>query len=120
MNARRVLVVDDAGSDLTSLEKIIAHAGYVVLTATSGEQAVETAKAEKPDVILIDVNRKTVDGFEATRILQSTAATKDIPVIFVTAKHQAADRVWARMLGAKDFLTKPYTAQQVLAQLRAL
>lgn len=120
MSKGKVLVVDDAKVDLMNLEKIVTGAGYQVVTAVSGEQAVDKAKSEKPDLIFMDVNMKEVDGFQATRTLQGTPETKGIPVVFVTAKNQQADRVWAQMLGAKGFVTKPYSADQILDQLNAI
>ena len=117
--AKKVLVVDDARPDLMNLEKIVSDAGYIVITATSGEQAIEKAKAEKPSLILMDVNMKEVDGFAAARALQNAPETKSIPVVFVTAKDQKADRVWAQMLGAKGYVTKPYTSDQIREHLQA-
>ncbi len=120
MPVRKVLVVDDAKADLMNLEKIVSDAGYLVSSASGGAQAVEKAKADKPDAILMDVNMPEIDGFQATRTLQGSPDTKSIPVIFVTAKDQKADRTWAQMLGAKGYVTKPYSAQQILEQLKAL
>ncbi len=120
MAIRRVLVVDDAKPDLANLEKIVSGAGYLVTTATSGAQAIEKARSDRPDAILMDVNMDNVDGFKAARTMQSIPETKGIPVIFVTSKDQKADKVWAQMLGAKALVTKPYTPAQILEQLQAL
>ncbi len=120
MFLRKIMVVDDARTDLMFLEKIVSDAGYLVVTAVSGEQAVEKAKNEKPDLILMDINMSNIDGFAAKRMLSSHTSTKDIPVIFVTSKDQKADRVWAQMLGAKGYITKPYTKDDILNQLNAL
>jgi twitching motility two-component system response regulator PilH len=114
------MVVDDAKTDLMFLEKIVSDAGYLVVTAVSGEQAVEKAKTEKPDLILMDINMNNMDGFAAKRMLSSNLVTKDIPVIFVTSKDQKADRVWAQMLGAKGYITKPYTKDDIISQLNAI
>lgn len=116
----KVLVVDDAEVDRTCLEKIVAEAGYVVSSASSGLQAIDRAKADRPDVILMDVNMPDLDGFGATRRLRNDAGTKDIPIVFVTAKDQKADRAWGQMLGAKGYIAKPYTKAQILETLRAL
>ena len=115
----KVLVVDDAKADLINLEKIVADAGYKVITALSGQQAIDMAKSEKPDLIFMDVNMKEVDGFQATRTLQGDPTTKAIPVVFVTGKNQQADQVWAKMLGAKGYIIKPYSNAQILDQLKA-
>lgn len=119
MAAKKILVVDDAKPDLMNLEKIVSEAGYQVVTATSGEQAMQVAKVEMPALIFMDVNMKEVDGFQATRNLQADPSTKGIPVVFVTSKDQKADRVWAQMLGAKGYVTKPYSASQIQEQLKA-
>lgn len=111
---KKVLVVDDAPVDSQNLQRIFADAGWVVLTAASGTEAVSKAKAEVPDLIMMDVNMPGLDGFSATRQLMQDQTTKGIPVVFVTSKDQKADRVFAQMLGAKGFVTKPYTADQIL------
>jgi twitching motility two-component system response regulator PilH len=115
----KVLIVDDARPDLMNLEKIVSGAGYVTLTAINGQQAVEMSKSQMPDVILMDVNMDTMDGFAATRAIGGDAATKTIPVVLVTSKSQKADRVWAQMLGVKGYVTKPYTPDQILSAISA-
>ena len=117
---RNILIVEDNQVDRTRLEKLLGTAGYVVSTATDGEQAIASVKRNKPDAILMDVNMPGMDGFAATRALRGDADTKDIPVVLVTAKDQKADKAWGQMLGAKGYITKPYTDEQVLSQVRAL
>lgn len=114
---RTVLIVDDAASDRRNLERILAAAGHRVLEADSGEQALARALAERPDVILMDVNMPDLDGFATTRRLKADAATRDIPVVFVTGKNQKADIAWGRMLGARGYVGKPYSAEQILEQV---
>jgi twitching motility two-component system response regulator PilH len=116
----KVLIVDDARPDLMNLEKIVSGAGYITLTATNGQQAVEISKAQLPDVILMDVNMDQMDGFAATRAIGGEPTTKGIPVVLVTSKNQKADRVWAQMLGVKGYVTKPYTPDQILGAIAAL
>ena len=115
----KVLIVDDARPDLMNLEKIVSEAGYVTLTATNGQQAVEMSKSQMPDVILMGVNMDQMDGFAATRAIGGDASTKSIPVVLVTSKSQKADRVWAQMLGVKGYVTKPYTPDQILSAITA-
>ncbi|MBC5768041.1 response regulator [Ramlibacter albus] len=117
--ALKVLIVDDAVVDRQNLERIVSGAGHRVVCAESGEQAVASARSERPDLILMDVNMPDLDGFAATRQLKSDAATRDIPVVFVTGKNQKADIAWGRMLGARGYIGKPYSAEQILAQLAA-
>lgn len=117
---RSILIVDDNASDRQRLEKLLGEAGYMVATATDGTQALASAKRNKPDAILMDVNMPVMDGFAATRALQGDAETKGIPVILVTAKDQKADKAWGQMLGVKGYVTKPFTDDQLLTQVRAL
>ncbi|MFV0601874.1 MAG: PleD family two-component system response regulator [Brachymonas sp.] len=117
---RNVLVVDDSQVDRSRLEKLVADAGYLVSSAANGAQALEMAKRSRPDLVLMDINMPEMDGFAATRGLRNDPDTKDIPVVMVTAKDQKADKAWGQMLGAKGYITKPYTDEQVLAMLRAL
>jgi twitching motility two-component system response regulator PilH len=114
---KKVLIVDDAVVDRQNLERILTAAGHLVLLAENGAQALLRAKADTPDVILMDVNMPDLDGFATTRHLKADAQTKDIPVVFVTGKNQKADLAWGRMLGAKGYVAKPYTSEQILEQI---
>jgi twitching motility two-component system response regulator PilH len=118
--AHTILVVDDNLADRSRLENLLTGAGFAVTSADSGEKALASVKSSKPDAIFMDVNMPGMDGFAATRALRDDAATKDIPVVLVTAKDQKADKAWGQMLGAKGYITKPYTDEQVLTQARAL
>ena len=119
MTVRKVLCVEDSAADMVNLEKIVAAANIFMLKATTGAEAVAKAKAEHPDLILMDINMPGMDGFAATREIKKDPSTKDIPVVFVTSKNQKADRVWAQMQGGSGFISKPYTAEQITEQLRA-
>jgi twitching motility two-component system response regulator PilH len=114
---KKVLVVDDSPVDAQNLQRILIDAGWVVVLAISGADAIAKAKAESPNMIMMDVNMPGVDGFSAARQLSQDPVTKGIPVIFVTGKDQKADRVFAQMLGAKGYVTKPYTPAQILSQI---
>lgn len=92
--------------------------GYETLTAASGEEGVETAKAEKPDVILMDVVMPGMNGFQATRQLTRDAQTSSIPIIIVTTKDQETDRVWGLRQGAKDYVTKPAEEKELLGKIK--
>ena len=115
--SRKVLIVDDAVVDRQNLATILTAAGHSVLLAETGEQALVRARNDRPDMILMDVNMPDLDGFATTRRLKADAATRDIPVVFVTGKNQKADVAWGRMLGAKGYVAKPYTPEQILAQV---
>lgn len=114
---RKILIVDDIQADRANLERIVSEAGHQTLLAENGAMAVERAKRDQPDLILMDVNMPEVDGFAATRMLKADEATKNIPVVFVSGKNQKADMAWGQMLGAKGYITKPYSREQILAQL---
>jgi twitching motility two-component system response regulator PilH len=115
--AKKVLVVDDSAVDVQNLTRILSDAGAIVVSASSGAEAITVAKRESPELILMDVNMPGLDGFSAVRQLAQDPATKGIPVVFVTAKDQKADRVFAQMLGAKGYVTKPYSPDQIVSQL---
>ena len=76
------------------------------------------AKAEKPNIIFLDIIMPAMDGFATCRALANDNETKQIPIIFVTSKNQKADRLWAQMQGAKGFITKPYSADDIIDQLK--
>jgi twitching motility two-component system response regulator PilH len=113
----KILAVDDSKVDLANIENIISEAGYEVITASSGNEAIEKAKTEYPDLIFMDVIMHKMDGYQACRELNENDATKDIPIVFVTCKGQKADRIWAEMTGGKGLVQKPYTAKDILDQI---
>jgi twitching motility two-component system response regulator PilH len=114
---KKILVVDDSPVDLKNIERIVSEAGAVVITASSGAEAIAKAKEAQPNLIMLDVNMPGIDGFSTARQLAADPSTKGIPVVFVTSKDQKADRVFAQMLGAKGYVTKPYTAQDIVSKL---
>jgi twitching motility two-component system response regulator PilH len=120
MAIRKVLIADDSSTDLKNLEQIVSSAGYQVITAASGKEALAKAKTERPDAILLDVIMPDMNGFQACRAITSDADTKNIPVILVSSKGEKTDKVWGEEQGAKSYVTKPYTPDQILSQLRAL
>ncbi len=117
MSINKILVVDDSLADLANIKNIVTGAGYTVLTATSGLEAIETAKKELPDLIFMDVVMQGADGYQACREITNGTTTRNIPIVFVTSKNQKADRVWAELQGGKALITKPYTPQQILDQI---
>lgn len=117
MAIKKVLIVDDSSTDRQNLQQILSTTECVIITAKNGKEGIELAKKEKPDIIFMDIVMDEMDGYEATRNLTNDEETKSIPVIFVSSKKQKADRVWARMQGGKDLVSKPYTAEQILEQL---
>lgn len=119
MAVNKVLVVDDSPADLANIKGIVSGAGCTVVTATTGAEAIEIAKSERPELIFLDILMPDMDGFEACRKLGNDGATKDIPVVFVTSKGQKADRMWAQMQGGRDLVAKPFTPEQIIDQIKA-
>lgn len=115
----KVLIVDDSPTELANMRAILAGAGWHIVTATNGAEAVQRAIEEKPNLILCDIIMPDMDGFEACRQLQANPTTKSIPLIFVSSKNQKADQLWARMQGAKDLIGKPYQPEQILGMLKS-
>ena len=120
MRIKKVLVVDDSPTDLAHIQSIVADAGCMVLTASSGQEARAKARTDKPDLIFLDILMPDHDGFGTCRKLTSDSDTRGIPVVFVTSKKQKADRLWAQMQGAKGYITKPYAADAIIDQIKAL
>jgi twitching motility two-component system response regulator PilH len=117
MAIKTVLVVDDIALQLTEIQNIVSEAGYQVITAQSGQEAVDKAKKQIPDLIFMDIVMPEMDGFAATRELKSDSTTKDIPLVFVSSKDQEADKVWAQLQGVEDYVTKPYTPNQIIEKI---
>lgn len=116
----KILIVDDSPTELHVLTGHLAAAGHQTLTAESGEEGLEVAKSEKPDLILMDVVMPGLNGFQATRKLGRDPATAHIPVIIVTTKDQDTDREWGMRQGAKAYLVKPVRAPELLEQVKSL
>ena len=119
MPIQKILVVDDSTVDRMNIQNIIQDAGYKVVAAASGQEAIEKAASEKPDLIFMDVVMQQMDGYQACRDITHNPATKHIPIVFVTSKGQKADRMWAEMQGGKSLVQKPYTPAQIIEQINA-
>jgi len=117
MAIKSVLVVDDINTQLTEIQEIVSGAGYQVITAQSGQEAVDKAKKHLPDLIFMDIVMPEMDGFAACREIKSETSTKDIPLVFVSSKDQEADKVWAQLQGVEDYVTKPYTPDQIIEMI---
>jgi len=113
----KILIVDDSKPDLESLKAIVINAGHEVVTAISGQEAIDKAISIRPDLIFMDVIMNDKDGFEACREIISNKITKNIPVIFVTGKCQKADRIWAELQGGKALVGKPFTPDQIITEM---
>lgn len=114
----RVLIVDDSPTETYKLTNMLEKNGHAVLTAETGEDGVSLAKKEHPDVVLMDVVMPGLNGFQATRQLNKSNETADIPVIIVTTKDQETDRVWGMRQGAKAYLTKPIEEKLLMQTIK--
>jgi twitching motility two-component system response regulator PilH len=109
----RILIVDDSPSQLMGIRRIVEKLGHEALTAEDGAAGVEMAKRELPDLILMDVVMPNLNGFQATRSISREPTTKHIPVILVTTKDQETDRMWGMRQGARAYLTKPFSEEEL-------
>ncbi|MBL4712499.1 MAG: twitching motility response regulator PilH [Gammaproteobacteria bacterium] len=110
----KVLIVDDSPTEVHVLTNMLSKNGYEVVVAASGEDGIEVAVSEMPDLILMDVVMPGMNGFQATRQLSKNTITASIPVIMVTTKDQETDKVWAMRQGAKDYIVKPVQEQALI------
>lgn len=118
MSVNKVLVVDDSPAQLENLKNIVSNAGCNVVVATSGKEAIELSKSEKPDLILMDIVMDDMDGYGACRVISADPDTKDIPVVFVSTKNQRADRLWAEKMGARGLISKPFEDEEIFEVLK--
>jgi twitching motility two-component system response regulator PilH len=109
----RVLIVDDSPSQLVGMKRTVEKLGHEVITAEDGAAGVEVAKRELPDLILMDVVMPNLNGFQATRTISKDPKTSHIPIVLVTTKDQDTDRVWGMRQGAKAYLTKPFSEEEL-------
>jgi two-component system OmpR family response regulator len=114
----RLLVVDDEETILELLSGSLRFAGFEVMTAASGAEALRAAAASRPDLVLLDVMMPGGDGFEVLRRMRSSGP--DLPVIFLTARDGVAERVHGLALGGDDYVTKPFSLDEVLERIRAV
>ncbi|UCE90462.1 MAG: response regulator [Pseudomonadota bacterium] len=113
----RVLIVDDSPTEVHALKGILEKNGHSVLSAGNGEEGIAKAKAELPELILMDVVMPGLNGFQATRALSKDPQTQHIPIIIVTTKDQETDRVWGLRQGAKDYVTKPVDESELVNKM---
>ncbi len=120
MTIRKILIADDSNTERLHLTHILESAGYQVVAAQSGNEAKILAESQHPDLILLDIIMDDGDGYQACRAIKRNPATQDIPVIMVSSKSNPVDKQWAQKLGATNYIVKPYTDADVLAQIAKL
>ena len=114
---KTVLLVDDDPVILKLLQVNFEMEGYTVMTAADGVEGLEKARAERPDIVLLDIMMPRMDGLQVTQALKGDDATKDIPIILLSAKAQASDIQAGRDMGADDYLTKPFDPLELLERV---
>ncbi len=118
MSRKRILVVEDQEDNRRILRDLLTTAGYDIVEATNGRDALAAAAEHRPDLILMDIQLPVLDGYETTRRLKSDPTLKAIPVIVITSYALSGDETKARAAGCDDYVTKPYSPRQVLAKVR--
>lgn len=118
--AGRILIADDSPANLRMLSRILVESGYVVREASDGAAALRLARSEPPDLVLLDIMMPLLDGFDVCRFLKAGAETRDIPVVFMTSLHEMRDKIKGFRIGAADYITKPFQAEEILARVKTL
>ncbi|MFO1372823.1 MAG: response regulator [Candidatus Competibacteraceae bacterium] len=116
----KILVVDDEPNIVLSLEFLMKQAGFEVRTATDGEAALNAIAADRPDLVLLDVMMPRKNGYEVCETVRANPDWKGIRIIMLTAKGRAVEREKGLALGADDYITKPFSTQEVVARVREL
>jgi two-component system cell cycle response regulator DivK len=116
-SSKTVLLVEDNEDNRTVYRTILEHFGYGVIEARNGEDGVNMAREQHPDLILMDISIPLIDGWEATRILKSEPGTSGIPIIALTAHALATDRAKANEVGCDGYLAKPCEPRRVVAEV---
>lgn len=117
---KNILVVDDSKTELLFLKGLLTRNGYHVRTAENADQAFQQMGQHLPDLILMDVVMPGTNGFQLTRTLARHPDYGRVPVFLCSSKNQETDRVWGLRQGARDYITKPVDAAQLLAKIQAL
>jgi CheY-like chemotaxis protein len=114
---KKILLVDDSQTVLLMHQLLLADRGYELLTARDGEEAVEKAVAERPDIIFLDVLMPHMDGYAACQALRAHEGTRDIPIILVTTRNEPHSIQQGFESGCSDYMTKPFNANELLDKL---
>jgi two-component system, OmpR family, alkaline phosphatase synthesis response regulator PhoP len=120
MSKGKILVVDDEIYIVHILDFSLGMEGYEVITALDGEQALERLKVEKPDLVVLDIMMPKVDGYEVCKSIKSNPATKQTPVILLSAKGRNVDQKLGFDVGADDYITKPFSPRKLVERINQL
>ena len=120
MAIHRILIVDDSPTERYYLTEILVKHGFSVTIAENGEEALQKIRADKPELILMDVVMPGANGFQVTRAIARDPELKDVPIIICSSKSQETDRIWGLRQGARAYLVKPVDAAELLARIAEL
>ena len=120
MNKAKILVADDIKQNVKLLRVILTASEFDVIEAYDGEEALEKAKSENPDLILLDIMMPKLTGYEVCQKLRANGTTKSIPIVMITALHEMDDRIKGIDAGADDFISKPFNKTELLARVKSL
>ncbi len=112
-----ILIVDDVSRNLQVIGNILLEEGFEISLASDGYEALETVRMDKPDLILLDIMMPDINGYEVCTVLKADESTKDIPVIFLTAKTETEDIVQGFQIGGEDYITKPFKKEELLVRI---
>lgn len=115
-----ILIVDDSPTELHVLTKMLEKNGFSVISANNGEDGVERAKSDRPDLILMDVVMPGMNGFQAARQIANDPETREIPIVIVSTKDQETDKMWGLRQGAKGYVTKPAQEKELMSTINGL
>jgi DNA-binding response OmpR family regulator len=118
MTKKKILLVDDSGTALMMARMILTRGHYDIVTAVDGEQAIERALQEHPDLVLLDVVMPKKGGFEVCRELRSQEITRDVPIIMVTTRGEEGNVEQGFASGCNDYITKPINGLELLSKVR--
>ncbi len=119
--ADKILIVDDDREMVELIELFLRNAGYVTISAFSGEEALEKTFNEKPDLILLDIMMPRIDGWEVLRRIKNDPEARNIPVAFITARTQNIDKmIGLSVMKAAGYITKPFSKQELLSEVRRI
>jgi two-component system cell cycle response regulator DivK len=117
---KRILVVEDQEDNRQILRDLLSNAGFEIVEAETGEEALVSASTQKPDLILMDIQLPILDGYEVTRRIKADPLLQAIPIIAVTSYALSGDEGKAREAGCNDYVTKPYSPRELLTKIRNL
>jgi twitching motility two-component system response regulator PilH len=120
MPITKVLIVDDSKTEIMYLTDLLHKNGFTVRSAENADDAFKKLAEDKPELILMDVVMPGQNGFQLTRAISRDPSFSDVPIIMCTSKNLETDRVWGMRQGARDYITKPVDANELMAKIKAL